>query len=195
MACCTLPASAPLRAADPPAVSPGTVSFAIPAAADLPTPTPAEVAEVMRALLLPSSGDDAACVFSLITQLRGMLRAGSGPELSASPETLSASASFLTREMGNLRSAISRHATIASTELAGACGVALVQLPAADPMVAMLLVRSCSDKRFIRSEAEAALRVLAQVSPSSCALLMAFLRHSPTKSRQMCTTSAEMVNL
>ena len=68
---------------------------------------------------------------------------------------------FLTRWALNLRSALSRNAVVAAGELAAATvrdGARLGALPAADALVAALMLRACSDKRFIRGEAEIALR-------------------------------------
>lgn len=53
--------------------------------------------------------------------------------------------------------AISRHAVVASTELAALTGVALAALPSTDSLIAALLIKAASDKKFIRLEAEAAL--------------------------------------
>jgi hypothetical protein len=103
--------------------------------------------------------EDAAGVFALITRLRGALR-----YQSSSPfvrDGVEAALHLLSAAMGSLRSALSRNATICAGELVAAAGAGIAPLAAVDGLVAALLARACSDKRFIRGEAQTALRALA----------------------------------
>jgi len=162
-------------------------AFAVPSGAELP----ALEAAAARAVWLSCAADglaeaaagapeaaECAATFALLSQLRGAVRghfaAFSGltaasaaaapdeaPAAAPAPSALEGVVRFLTKWTLNLRSALSRNAVVASGELAAAAQALLVPLAATDALVAALLLRACSDKKFIRNEAELALGSLA----------------------------------
>ena len=134
---------------------------------------------------------ECAAPFALLSRLRGAVRghfaafaadeaaaaaaagadvgagAGAGPHHALAPaqpppSPLEGVVRFLTKWTLNLRSALSRNAVVAAGELAAAAQALLVPLAGTDALVAALLQRACSDKKFIRSEAELALDSLAK---------------------------------
>lgn len=144
--------------------------------------------ELIKELNQPPGPEDAVGLFSLITKLRSVLKYHTEvyqkqPEILSEctsvvaqtattdysfmnenqDPTLIAATNFLTKEISSLRSAISRHATIASTELVNTAGKYLIQLPLSmvDNFINTLLIRSSSDKKFIKLEAESTLKILA----------------------------------
>jgi hypothetical protein len=178
-------------------------SFTVPSILQLPFLEILAARDIWSRCAAHSSSDiaileaDAVGLFELLTQLRASIHGyfgNDGSALGGCITSLDEVVRFITRVSLSLRSALSRHAVVAAGELASASMVLLNSLSSIDGLVHSLLLRAVSDKKFIRSEAEVALRTIASISPSSHTLLFSFLRHSNSKSRPLSVACAKLAH-
>ena len=191
----------PCTESDPAAVD--SASFTVPTVPQLPFIENSVAREIWSRCAAHSTLDiatlevDAVALFGLLTQLRASIHGyfgSNGSDLGGDEVTLDEVFKFITRVSLSLRSALSRHAVVAAGELATAAMAMLNSLSSIDGLIHSLLLRAVSDKKFIRSEAEVALRTIASITPSSHMLMFAFLRHSNSKSRPLSVACAKLAH-
>jgi hypothetical protein len=157
-------------------------AFIIPELGALPelTPEEADALSTGRALPAASREDDAGVVFRALVLVRCAIAHHPVLVLACIDKIV---APFVVGHVGNLRSALSRHATVAAGELVRLGADALVAGEGVDAFVAALLAKATGDKRFIRDLASDALHVLAAAPAPTAGLYMALARHATTKNR------------
>ncbi len=155
-------------------------SFAVPAESELQAP--AAGAELPAE---PRSSEGAA-LFSYILLLRCRLR-----HLRLDSAFAVAAVPFLTREISNLRSAVSRHALCATCELLAKGWMQACEASVSSALLDVLLQKAVSDKSFLREAALRALRLWVQVEPS-CRLLSGLCQLSSSKNRAIGSATAQL---
>lgn len=138
------------------AMEPGAeAAFVIPEYAEL-QPLDAS-ATIFTATDLAVPDDDAPLLFSTLNAVR---QVAAHHDVTCTVTGVAGLELFVVAQIANLRSAISRCAVIAASELATVYGANICGRPSVDLFVSSLLVKASGDKRFIRDPAQQALRNL-----------------------------------